>query len=158
VSGLSAFGDAVQSSAFGAWAGGDAYPIANLIHILGLVMLVGGIGILDLRLAGLFPRIPPAALASALTPFAIAGLLLMIPTGATMFAADAAALVHSATFQTKLLLIAVALANAVAFRFLWQGRLDGWDANPPPWGRLMAATSLLLWLSVAALGRWIAYS
>ena len=155
---LSAFGQAVQSSPFGVWAGGEAYPYANLIHILGLVMLVGSIGILDLRLAGLFRRIPTEPLASALTPIAIVGLVLMIPSGATMFAADASALVHSSTFRTKLILIALALANALAFRFLWQGRIEQWDVDPPAWGRLMAAASIVLWLSVAALGRWIAYS
>jgi hypothetical protein len=155
---LTAFGQAIQASPFGAWAGGEAYPFANLIHILGLVMLVGGIGIVDLRLAGLFRRIPAEPLSSALTPIAIAGLLLMIPSGATMFAADASALVNSSTFRTKLILIALALANALAFRFLWQGRIEQWDVDPPIWGRLMAAASILLWLSVAALGRWIAYS
>ena len=155
---LTALGEAIQSSQFGAWAGSDAYPIANLVHILGLVMLVGGIGILDLRLVGLFRRIPAAALASALTPIAVTGLVLMIPSGATMFAADAEALVNSSTLRTKLVLIALALANAIAFRFLWQGRIEQWDESPPVWGRAMAATSIFLWLSVAGLGRWIAYS
>ena len=155
---LSWFGEAVQSSPYGVWAGADAYPIANLVHILGLVMLVGGIGILDLRLAGLFRRIPTEPLAAALTPIAIAGLLLMVPSGATLFAADAAALVHSTTFRWKLLLILLALSNAIAFRFLWQGRIAQWDADPPPWGRMMAVASILLWLSVAGFGRWIAYS
>ncbi len=155
---LSAFGEAVQASPFGAWAGGGAYPIANLVHLLGLVMLVGGIGILDLRLAGLFRRIPVAPLSSALTPIALTGLALMIPSGATMFAADATTLVHSSTFRWKLLLITLALANALAFRILWQGRIERWDAKPPALGRLMAASSLLLWLSVATMGRMIAYS
>lgn len=155
---LSAFGEAVQLSQFGVWAGGEAYPFANLVHILGLIMLVGGIGILDLRLAGLFRHIPAAPLASAVTPIAIAGLLLMVPSGATMFAADASTLVHSTTFRWKLLLIVLALANAIAFRLLWQRRIAQWDTEPPQWGRLMAAASILLWLSVAGLGRWIAYS
>jgi hypothetical protein len=154
----SAFGEVVQSSPFGVWAGGEAYPIANLVHILGLIMLVGGIGVLDLRLIGLFRKIPTAALAAALTPIAIAGLLLMVPSGATMFASDASTLVNSGTFRTKLLLIALALANAVAFRFIWQGRIEQWDFDPPFGGRVMAAASILLWLSIAALGRWIAYS
>lgn len=121
-------------------------------------MLVGGIGLLDLRLAGLFRRIPTEPLASALTPIAIGGLILMIPSGATLFASDAATLVNSTTFRWKLLLIALALSNAIAFRFLWQSRIGQWDVDPPIWGRLMAAISLLLWLSVAAMGRWIAYS
>jgi hypothetical protein len=155
---LSAFGEAVQSSAFGAWAGGEIYPIANLIHLLGLVMLVGGIGFLDLRLAGLFRRIPVAPLSAALTPIAITGLILMLPSGTTMFASDATTLVHSSTFQLKLTLIALALTNAVAFHILWQGKIERWDSEPPPWGRLMAIASILLWLLVAACGRMIAYS
>lgn len=121
-------------------------------------MLVGGIGVLDLRLAGLFRRIPARPLSAALTPIAIVGLTLMIPSGATLFAADAAALVNSPTFRWKLALILAALTNAIAFRFLWGRRIEQWDTDPPSWGRVMAAASLLLWLSVAAFGRWIAYS
>jgi hypothetical protein len=75
-----------------------------------------------------------------------------------MFASDASTLVNSGTFRTKLLLIALALANAVAFRFIWQGRIEQWDFDLPFGGRVMAAASILLWLSIAALGRWIAYS
>lgn len=157
---LQAFGAAVQNSGFGLWAAQSslAYPVANVVHLFGLVMLVGGIGILDLRLAGAFRAIPVAPLSRALTPIALAGLALIVPSGTVMFAADAEALVFSATFRWKLALIAFALANALAFRFLWQRRLEGWDAEPPSAGRLMAAASILLWLGVAALGRWIAYS
>ena len=157
---LSAFGEAVQNSGFGLWASQSAlaYPVANVIHLFGLVMLVGGIGILDLRLAGAFRQLPVAPLAKALTPIALAGLAMMVPTGAILFAADAETLVNSDTFRWKLALIALALTNALVFRWLWQRRLAGWDGEPPAAGRLMAAASILLWLGVATLGRWIAYS
>jgi hypothetical protein len=158
VDSLAAFGEAVQLSPFGTWAGGDAYPVANLVHLLGLVMLVGSISIVDLRLVGLLRRIPAAPLSAALTPFAVAGLVLMVPSGATMFAADAATLVQSPTFRLKLLLITLALTNAILFRLMWTKRLPQWDSNPPIAGRLMAVASVLLWLSVAACGRLIAYS
>ena len=84
---------ALEGSALGVWARGspDAYPAANLAHLLGLVMLVGGIGILDLRLAGLARALPAAALSRLLTPVALAGLVLMAGSGAVMFAADAGA-------------------------------------------------------------------
>ena len=154
------FAAAVQNSGFGQWAAQAplAYPVANALHLLGLVMLVGGIGVLDLRLAGLFRAIPLAALSRALTPIAIAGLALMVPTGATMFAADAESLVHSSTFGWKLALIILALLNAIAFRLLWQRQIALWAEQPPPSVRVMAVTSIVLWLAVAALGRWIAYS
>lgn len=157
---LAALAQGLEASAFGQWASGSplAYPLANTLHLLGLVMLVGGIGIVDLRLAGALRTLPVAPLSRALTPVAIAGLALMLPTGAVMVAADAGALAGSPVFRWKLALIAAALANAVAFRLLWSGRLAGWDADPPAAGRLMAAASILLWLAVGALGRFIAYS
>lgn len=49
-------------------------------------------------------------------------------------------------------------SDSSTFRFAWQSRIEGWERGPPPIGRLMAAGSVVLWLTVAALGRWIAYS
>ena len=157
---LTTFGQAVQSSDFGQWAAASslAYPLANTLHLLGLVMLVGGIGLVDLRLAGAFRTLPAEPLARALTPVALAGLALMLPTGATMFAADAAALVHSSVFRWKMVLILLALSNALLFRMAWRGRLKRWDEVAPLAARFMAAGSLFLWLAVGALGRMIAYS
>lgn len=155
-----ALAETLQGSAFGAWARGSsyAYPAANLIHLLGLVMLVGGIGLLDLRLFGVFRAVPVAPLWRILTPVGFAGLLLMVPSGFVMFAADAGALAVSDTFRHKLMLITLALVNAGAYRLAWRGKLADWDATAPWIARALALTSLLLWLTVAALGRLIAYT
>lgn len=151
--------ETVAASDFGQWASGSsiAYPLANVVHLLGLVMLVGGIGILDLRLAGAFRAIPLAPLSRALTPIAIAGLILMVPSGATMVAADTA-VTQSTVFRWKLVFIGFALINAVAFRMIWRSRFGTWEGAPPIAGRLMAAGSILLWLTIGGLGRMIAYS
>lgn len=129
------------------------YPVTNIFHLLGLVLLVGGIGIVDLRTLGLWRSIPLLDLSRALTPFAIAGLLLQVASGTILFAADGMALARSDTFQLKLVLVALALANALAFRRLWRR-----SEAPPLAARAMAGASLLLWLWVGALGRLIAYS
>jgi hypothetical protein len=157
---VEALAEALEASPLGAWARGSglAYPIANLVHLLGLVLLVGGIGLLDLRLAGLFPSLPVKTLSRVLTPLAIAGLVLLVLAGAVMFAADATALLASTVFRWKVALIGLALTNAVAFRWLWRRRMTRWDLAPPLAGRVMAGGSLALWLIVAGLGRWIAYS
>ncbi len=156
---LAAVAEAVAATPLATWASGSAlaYPLANVIHLLGLLMLVGGIGLVDLRLAGAFRSLPPAELSRTLTPVAVVGLLLMAASGAILFAADTA-VARSETFRLKLLLIAAALANAVAFRLLWRERLARWAEDPPVLGRAMAAVSLLLWLAVATAGRMIAYS
>lgn len=149
----------LDAAGIGGWArgSGDVYPIANVFHLLGLVMMVGGIGVVDLRIAGAWRAIPVEPLARALTPVAVAGLALMVASGTVLFAADGAALARSGTFQTKLFLIAAALANAALFRWRWRGGA-GWDGEPSVAARLLALLSIGLWLSIAYAGRMIAYS
>lgn len=152
---IEGFAAAIEASAFGTAARESAwlYPAANLVHLLGLVCLVGGIGVVDLRLVGAFRNLPLAALSRALTPIAVAGILMLAASGPVLFAADATALARSPRFLTKLALIAVALTNALAFRFWWRGE------ETPSWPlRALAGVSILLWLTVAALGRLIAYA
>ena len=157
---IARFAEAVGSSGFGQWAGGSAlaYPVANTAHLLGLVMLVGAIGVIDLRLMGAFRAIPVEPLYRSLLPVAIAGLVVIVPSGATMFASDATTFAASPVFRWKVGLIAVALANVAAFHILWRNRIEDWDSAPPFVGRLMAAASVTLWLTIGALGRMIAYS
>jgi len=150
----------LEASPLGLWARGSAvgYPLANLAHLLGLVMLIGGIGVLDLRLLGLFRRLPAGVLAQSLIPVAAAGLALMILSGVVMFAADAGPLARSPLFRWKLALIAAALANVAVFHALWRRRDARWSGGVPPAARLVAAASLGLWLAAATLGRLIAYA
>ena len=57
------------------------YPIVNLLHILGLASLFGATLIIDLRLLGLWRRVPIAALADATVPVAKAGFFVAVATG-----------------------------------------------------------------------------
>ena len=153
---LAAIAERLADSPLAVWAGESAYayPAANVAHVLGLVLLLGGIGIVDLRLIGLFRAIPLQPLARALTPLAIAGLLLQVLSGSILFAADAAALAQNGTFRFKLTLIALAVANALLFRW----KAGGLAVEPGLGLRLMALVSLLLWVTIAICGRLIAYS
>lgn len=153
---LEAFAVAIRDSQFAAFVGDSSwvYPVANLLHLLGLVLLVGGIGIVDLRLAGLFRLVPLAPLMRALTPLAIAGFVLLALTGPVLFASDAMTLSQSAALGWKLSLIVIAGLNAIAFRWVRRGNLG----EPTPLERSFALASITLWLVVAALGRMIAYT
>ncbi len=157
---LAGVAEALEQSAFGIWASRSAwaYPVANTVHVFGLVLLLAGIGIIDLKLLGVFRRLPLSALSDALTPMAVAGAILLIASGSVMFAADASAMVASDTFRKKLVLIVIALANAAAFRLIFGSRVAQWTGPPPFSARLLAGVSLFLWVSVAVLGRMIAYS
>lgn len=151
---LLAAAQALDAAGIGAWSRGSAlvYPVANVIHVLGVIALVGTIGTLDLRLAGAWRGLPLAPLADALTPVAVAGLFANIASGILLFAADGPALARSSTFHLKLGLILVAVANAGLFRRRWRG------AEPGRAGRAMALASFTLWVTIVIAGRMIAYS
>lgn len=151
---------ALEGSALGEWMRGSAfaYPAANLLHLLGLVLLIGGIGVVDLRLMGLGQALPLAPLARFLTPFAVAGLALMLASGVLLFAADAGPLLRLPLFGWKMAVVGVAVLNAAGFQLLWRGRANGWRGTPPVAARSMAALSVGLWLAAAVLGRLLAYA
>jgi hypothetical protein len=129
------------------------YPAINLAHLAGLVMLVGGIGVIDLRLIGLGRAIPFRPLSRMLTTIAAMGLVLMTISGALMFASDPVELAKSGLFQIKMILVVVGLLNALAFRRLFA------EADRPPLGaKAMAVLSLAIWLTAAGLGRWVGYT
>ena len=157
---LTAAAEWLDTTGIGPWSRGSTlvYPVANTLHLLGLIMLVGGIGVVDLRVMGLWRRLPVMELSRALTPVAIAGLILMAISGVILFAADGPALARSTIFERKLVIIAIALANATAFRLVWDADMARWSGRAPAAARAMAAASLLLWLAAGASGRWIAYS
>ncbi|MFL6578898.1 MAG: DUF6644 family protein [Povalibacter sp.] len=151
---------AIEHSALGAWMRGAefAYPIVNVLHLLGLTLLIGPMLLLDLRLLGFARHFPLVESSAVLTRFSVLGLAILLPTGVLLFTADAGPLTQNPVLLTKLALITVALLNAVAFRLIWQGHLVHWDQQPPIFGRAQAVLSMGAWLIAGALGRWIAYS
>lgn len=154
---IAAIAERVAATSLADWAtqSGWAYPVANTVHVLALVLLLGGIGLVDLRVLGLFRRLPLEPLSSALIPIAATGVLILAASGAILFAADAVAVADSPVFRLKLVLIAGALANVVLFRCLFGKTVHD---PPSPGARMLALISIGLWTSIAIAGRWIAYS
>jgi hypothetical protein len=149
----------IEHSAVGVWmrSSSVAYPLVNVIHVFGLVLLVGSMLLLDLRLMGFVRRFALPDVSDILTPLAVAGLLALIGSGLLLFAADAGPLLDNPLFPVKLLFIALGVVNALVFRAVWGSRLSHWDQRPPLAGRLQAAASLLTWLVAGTLGRLLAY-
>ncbi|HEU5188539.1 MAG TPA: DUF6644 family protein [Methylomirabilota bacterium] len=135
------------------------YPAVEVLHIAGIAALVGGAVMFDLRLLGVSRGLPVAALAAHLLPWARVGLGMVALSGALMFTAHATEWAQNPAFRVKLLLIAAAGANAWAFH-RWPFRaVARWDRDlpaPAP-ARVAALLSMILWLSVIACGRLLAY-
>ena len=149
----------LEASSFGALMRNSEvlYPAANLLHLVGLVMLLGSMLLLDLRLLGAAREVPLLEASRRLTPIGVAGLLLLLGTGFCLFAADAGPLLGNWLLQLKLLLVGLGTANALLFRARWSTRLADWDVRPPLAGRLQVALSILIWCGVMSAGRLLAY-
>ena len=132
------------------------YPGANVVHLAGLVTLVGSAVLLDLRILGVGRQLALPATSRLLSRTAAFGLLLAALSGLVLFSGDAVSLAGSPIFQAKLSLIAMALLCAGAFRLRY-GDLDRWPDRPPLGARGLAGMSLALWPAVGTLGRLIGY-
>ena len=135
------------------------YPLVEVLHILGLALLVGAIAAFDLRLMGLHARLPAEALSRLLLPVAVVGFVLAVPTGLLLFISEATALARNPVFLIKMGLLIAALGNIALFHRGAGRRILDWGGGgrPPPAARVAGAASLLLWVAVLAAGRLIAY-
>ena len=139
------------------------YPSVETVHLVGIGLLFGSIAVFDLRLLGFSRNISVKRLASHVLPWTAASFLLIIPSGLLMFTAHATEFIDSQVFVLKMLLIMAAGINAALFHTITFRTADVWDADemrrlgPPPSARAHGAISLLLWISVIACGRLLAY-
>lgn len=139
------------------------YPGIETVHIVGVGLLFGSIAVLDLRLLGFSRNIPVKRLAVHVLPWTAASFLLIVPSGLMMFTAHASEFIDSPVFILKMCLIMAAGLNAAMFHAVVFRTVDVWDSgemrglSPPPSARVSAALSLLIWISVIACGRLLAY-
>ena len=135
------------------------YPAIEIVHIVGIALLFGSIAVLDMRLLGVSRNVSVRSLAGHVLPWTAASFLLIVPSGLAMFVAYASELIASPLFVAKICLIMAAGVNAAVFHAGVFRGAAAWDAEvpPPPEARAAAAISLLLWVSVIACGRLLAY-
>jgi len=136
-----------------AWIAGHpfAYPLLEVVHIVGISALVGNLLLFELRVWGWGARLPLAPLAQLSLGVALAGFGLVAASGLLMFASQPAELITNRAFLVKMGLVATAGSNAALFHARGGvGRLDRV-------ARAQTALSLGLWIAVIICGRWIAY-
>lgn len=134
------------------------YPAAEIVHLWGIVLVAGAAVLFDLRVLGVIRAATLPTLARQLLPWCFLGLLILVPAGMTLFAADPFALLGNRAFRIKMLLLMILAVNALAFHLGPAGRSLAPDATAPSaLARVHASLSLGLWLGVIACGRLIAY-
>lgn len=135
------------------------YPAVEIVHILGFAVLVGSVVLFDLRVLGFGRALPVVALGRHLLRWGALSLLLVVPAGLLLFSAHPDELLANPAFRLKLLLIAAAGLNALAFHVFPYRRAANWEREraAPPAARVHALVSILLWIGVIGCGRLLAY-
>jgi hypothetical protein len=130
-----------------------AFPVVESLHFIGFAFSIGTIAIVDLRLLGLAMRHQSAAeLAADLDRWTWAGFALMLITGPLMFSADAVRYHENPSFQFKM----ICLLLALLFHFTIHRKVTRSEV-PAVAAKLAGGLSLLLWTTVIAGGRMIAF-
>jgi len=155
--------EAIHASALSEWIRGSlkAMPIIEATHVLAVALVFGSVLVVDLRLLG-FPdakrRI--TQISHEMLRFTWIGFAVAVITGILMFMPNSITYYSNTVFRLKLLALLAAGINMAIFQFVtWKG-VAAWDqdARAPAAARLAGVLSLLLWVTVILLGRWIAFT
>lgn len=133
------------------------YPMVNVLHIVGIALLVGPVLVLDWRVLRLRSSPSVSVLAATLLPTAHAGFALTVATGGLLFAARPLDYAFHTVFQVKLGFIALALLNIALLgrSGVWQHAMAHNQTSRRV--RLACGISLCCWLMALGLGRLIGY-
>lgn len=134
------------------------WPVCESLHFIGLSLLIGTVGMFDLRLLGVAKRIPFAAL-HRMIPWGIGGYILNIVTGSMFLVSAPDQYLYNSAFHLKMLFMGLAGVNVLAFYTAWFGKVRalGAGADAPLAARLIGGASLLLWTGVIIFGRLLTF-
>jgi hypothetical protein len=128
-----------------------AYPALEVVHIVGIALLLGNLVLLELRVWGAGASLPVPGLARLTLLLVAAGFGLAALSGLLMFVSQANELISNRAFVIKMGLLTLAACNAAWFH--GRGSLVKLDGV----ARFQVVLSTLIWLAVITCGRWIAY-
>jgi hypothetical protein len=135
------------------------YPALEILHIAGIIILIGPAFMFDLRLLGFSKNISILSLANFLLTWSKRGLVLVIPSGLFLFITNATTLGYDPVFWVKMLLLVIAGINALVFHrlnFVQAVTLNESSATLAR-AKTSAIISIITWLAVIICGRLLAY-
>lgn len=138
-----------------------AMPFVEAAHVLAIAVVFGSILIVDLRLLGVpNARRPVTVVSHEMLRLTWGAFVVAVITGALMFAPNAITYFGNTAFRLKMLTLLAAGINMVIFQFFTFRSVTRWDlaSRPPGAARAAALLSIVLWITVIFLGRWIGFT
>jgi hypothetical protein len=135
-----------------------AWRAAESLHFIGLSLLIGTVGMFDLRMMGLVKRVPLSAL-HRMVPWGVFGYLINVSTGILFFAGFPDQYMYNPSFQIKMMFMAMAGINVLVFYLVVYGKIKalGPEDDAPRAARIIGLVSLLCWMGVITCGRLLTF-
>jgi hypothetical protein len=140
------------------------WPICEMLHFIGMALLIGTVGWLDIRILGFGKAVPIASL-EKLIPVGVLGFFLNFGSGLIFVTGNVAggpmAYLGNLAFQIKMLLILIAGLNLAAYYFTGIARAAvavPAAGEAAPAAKIVAVVSLVAWFGVIYFGRMIMYN
>jgi hypothetical protein len=127
------------------------YPALEVVHIVGISLLLGSLVLLELRVWGRGAELPLRPFARLALRVTVTGFGAIVCSGLVMFAAHPGEMLANRAFVIKIALVHLAAVNAVWFH--GRDSLARCDAL----ARAQTVASTGLWVAAIIAGRWIAY-
>ena len=145
-----------QLSAFLDWYRYPLFPLLETVHFIGLTFLVGGSGVLDLRLLGMAKQLPLAPL-HRLMRWAIFGFVLCLISGLYFFVSRPNDYIGNLAFLLKMLFLLIAGISILVFYLTVFRETEalGPGEDAPQLAKIIAAISLFCWVAIMFCGRLI---
>jgi len=130
-----------------------AFALLEVIHLIGLTILLGTLAVVNLRLFGVGLRAPHIRdLAEDAWPWTVIGAVVTIGSGVLLFVSEAMKCYLSVPFFIKIGLLAI----AIVFTLMFHKKMTQSD-EPSTASKAGAVLSMALWFGVGLAGRAIAF-
>jgi hypothetical protein len=135
------------------------YPLLETIHSIGMAMMIGSLGLINLRVLGYKPELPLLDVRQLL-PLAWTGFTMNAISGTLLFTSDAVYFWDKYTFRIKMILIILGGINAslLGQRVFREAAAGAPPLPPAASTKVIAFLSLVFWFGAVIAGRLIAYA
>lgn len=140
---------------------GIIFPWLEVVHVMAITTVVGTIALVDLRLIGAASTsYPISRLTKALLPLTWIAFAIAFVSGALMFCSNPINYFANFAFRMKMVMLLAAGLNMAVFHLLTMRGISLWDrdARVPGAAKVAGVLSILIWVTIVALGRWIGFT
>ena len=140
------------------------WPVCETLHFVGMCVLLGTVGLVDLRILGVAKGIP-IHLLEKFIPLGVIAFVINATTGFIFVAGNPVGgpmeYLTNLSLQIKMLIVLIAGINLLIFYFAGIQRSVAAvpaDGNASGGARAVAAVSITAWIMVIIMGRFIMYN